>query len=33
MYQAELVKDGDSWAPELVEVIDGESVAPAEAAE
>ncbi|MCP2263124.1 substrate-binding domain-containing protein [Promicromonospora thailandica] len=30
MYQARLVEDGDTWAPELVEVIDGESVAPAE---
>lgn len=33
MYQAKLVKDGDAWTPELVEVIDGESVAPAEASE
>ncbi|MFD7022102.1 substrate-binding domain-containing protein [Promicromonospora sukumoe] len=31
MYQARLVKDGDAWTPELVDVIDGESVAPAEA--
>ncbi|WP_285102624.1 substrate-binding domain-containing protein [Promicromonospora sp. MEB111] len=31
MYQAKLVKDGDAWTPELVEVIDGEAVAPAEA--
>lgn len=31
MYQAKLVKDGDAWTPELVDVIDGESVAPAEA--
>ncbi|MFE7507101.1 substrate-binding domain-containing protein [Promicromonospora sp. NPDC057488] len=33
MYQAKLVKDGDAWTPELVEVIDGESVAPAEVTE
>lgn len=33
MYQAKLVKDGDTWTPELVEVIDGETVAPAEATE
>ncbi|MFC8799891.1 substrate-binding domain-containing protein [Promicromonospora sp. NPDC057138] len=33
MYQARLVQDGDAWTPELVEVIDGESVAPAEATE
>ncbi|MGW2093241.1 ABC transporter substrate-binding protein [Promicromonospora sukumoe] len=33
MYQAKLVKDGDVWTPELVDVIDGESVAPAEATE
>ncbi|GAA2218845.1 substrate-binding domain-containing protein [Promicromonospora sukumoe] len=33
MYQAKLVKDGDVWTPELVDVIDGASVAPAEAAE
>ncbi|MFD6445176.1 substrate-binding domain-containing protein [Promicromonospora sp. NPDC060204] len=33
MYQAKLVKDGDTWTPELVEVIDGETVAPAEASE
>ncbi|MFD7307666.1 substrate-binding domain-containing protein [Promicromonospora sp. NPDC059942] len=33
MYQAKLVKDGDAWTPELVEVIDGETVAPAEASE
>jgi branched-chain amino acid transport system substrate-binding protein len=33
MYQAKLVKDGDTWAPELVEVIDGGSVAPAEVTE
>ncbi|WP_036970369.1 substrate-binding domain-containing protein [Promicromonospora kroppenstedtii] len=31
MYQARLVQDGDAWTPELVEVIDGASVAPAEA--
>jgi branched-chain amino acid transport system substrate-binding protein len=31
MYQARLVQDGDTWTPELVDVIDGESVAPAEA--
>ncbi|MEV0891407.1 substrate-binding domain-containing protein [Promicromonospora sp. NPDC050262] len=31
MYQAKLVKDADAWMPELVEVIDGEAVAPAEA--
>ena len=33
MYQAELVKKGDTWTPELVEVVDGEAVAPAEVAE
>lgn len=33
MYQAKLVKDGDAWTPELVEVVDGESVAPAEVTE
>jgi branched-chain amino acid transport system substrate-binding protein len=32
MYQAKLVKDGDTWTPELVGVVDGETVAPAEAA-
>lgn len=33
MYQAKLVQDGASWVPELVEVVDGKTVAPAEAAE
>lgn len=33
MYQAKLVKDGDAWTPELVDVIDGETVAPAEVTE
>ena len=28
MYQARLVADGDSWKPELVEVVDAETVAP-----
>ncbi|MHA6668777.1 substrate-binding domain-containing protein [Homoserinimonas sp. A447] len=29
MYQAKLVADGDTWKPELVEVVDAETVAPA----
>ena len=33
MYQARLVKEGDTWTPELVEVVDGEAIAPAEATE
>ncbi|MFC6507863.1 substrate-binding domain-containing protein [Promicromonospora citrea] len=33
MYQARLVEDDGTWTPELVETIDGEAVAPAEAAE
>jgi branched-chain amino acid transport system substrate-binding protein len=28
MYQATLVQDGDSWAPELIEEVDAETVAP-----
>lgn len=30
MFQAKLVKDGDSWKPELVSTVDGAKVAPAE---
>lgn len=33
MFQVALVDDGGTWVPELVEVVDGESVAPAIAAE
>lgn len=29
MFQAKLVADGDGWKPELVEVVDAETVAPA----
>jgi len=29
MYQAKLVADGDSWKPELVKVVDADTVAPA----
>ncbi|HET8617037.1 MAG TPA: ABC transporter substrate-binding protein, partial [Actinomycetales bacterium] len=32
MYQAKLVKDGDVWTPELVKMVDGKAVAPAEVA-
>ena len=28
MFQARLVADGDSWIPELVDVVDADSVAP-----
>ncbi|RPF22576.1 substrate-binding domain-containing protein [Myceligenerans xiligouense] len=31
MYQASLAADGDEWVPELVETVDAEAVAPAEA--
>ncbi|MBL0884918.1 substrate-binding domain-containing protein [Myceligenerans indicum] len=31
MYQASLVADGDAWVPQLVETVDAEAVAPAEA--
>lgn len=33
MYQAKLVQDGASWAPELIETIDAETVAPPVAGE
>ncbi|MFF2370219.1 substrate-binding domain-containing protein [Agromyces sp. NPDC058110] len=33
MYQAKLVKDGDTWVPELVDTIDAEQVAPPVAGE
>ncbi len=31
MYQARLVKDGDSWKPELIETVPADAVAPPEA--
>lgn len=32
MYTANLVQDGETWAPELIEVVPGDEVAPPEAA-
>ena len=33
MYQVELVQDGATWVPELVETVDAETVAPPVAGE